>query len=273
VIAVVHLVWGPLGPEPLRRFLDRHRARAAGAEHRLVLLLNGVAGAPEEAAIRELVSGTGVQVLELDGAHQDLAAYALAARRLDADELCFLNSYCAPLIDGWLALLARALSGEGVALVGATGSYESQAEWPRGPRRYWGLALLRLRRERHDYPRFPNPHLRSSSFMLRRTTMLGLGLDAALDKRRAYLLESGHEGITRRLLADGARVQVVGRDGRGYDVADWPASATYRSCEQRNLLIADNRTADWERASPWLRRRLTRDAWGATPAPSPAAAR
>jgi len=45
-------------------------------------------------------------------------------------------------------------------------------------------------------------------------------------------------------------------------VPEWPASATYRSGEQRNLLVADRRTRDWERSSPRLRRRLGRDAWG-----------
>jgi hypothetical protein len=55
---------------------------------------------------------------------------------------------------------------------------------------------------------------------------------------------------------------VVGRDGRAYDIEEWPASSIYRAGGQRNLLIADNRTRDWDRASPRLRRRLSRDAWG-----------
>jgi SAM-dependent methyltransferase len=76
------------------------------------------------------------------------------------------------------------------------------------------------------------------------------------------MLESGYDGITRRLLQRGRRVLVVGRDGRAYETDAWPESRTFRSGAQENLLIADNRTADWQRASPRLRRRLSRDAFG-----------
>jgi hypothetical protein len=89
-----------------------------------------------------------------------------------------------------------------------------------------------------------------------------MNLDAAHDKRDTYLLESGRRSITRQVLERALRAVVVGRDGRVYGVKDWAASRTYRSGEQDNLLVADRRTADWQSASPRLRRRLSRDAWG-----------
>ena len=93
-----------------------------------------------------------------------------------------------------------------------------------------------------------------------------MGLQHAADKRVTYRLESGPRSITRQVLARGLRAVVAGRDGRAYDVEEWPRSATYRAGRQQNLLVADNRTGDWERASPRLRRRLSRDAWGRTAA-------
>ncbi len=68
-----------------------------------------------------------------------------------------------------------------------------------------------------------------------------------MDKRATYLLESGPHSVTHQVQARGLSAVVVGRDGRAYDVEEWPHSATYRAGGQANLLVADNRTGDWER--------------------------
>jgi hypothetical protein len=273
-LGVVHLVWAPLGPEPLRAFLRSYRARRPGIAHELVIVLNGASGdAPEPrsragaaALTREelAVELTGVEhrLIVLDRSVPDLAAYGLAARELRHPRLCFLNSYCVILAEDWLAMLARALDDPGTGLVGTTASWESQSQWIRGRARHWPYQLLRLRSARRDYPRFPNPHIRTSAFMIERAILPAMRLDAAQDKRDAYLLESGRRSITRQVLERALRAVVVGRDGRAYGVKDWAASRTYRSGEQDNLLVADRRTEDWLAASLRLRRRLSRDAWG-----------
>jgi hypothetical protein len=201
-------------------------------------------------------------LIELERPALDLAAYGRAARELSHEHVCFLNSYTVILAAGWLEHLRRALAMPGVGIVGSGGSWESQAEWIRGPVRYWLYQLALPRGARRDYPRFPNPHLRTSAFMIAREKLLGIGLERVHDKHSAYLLESGRSSITRQLQEQGLRALVVGRDGRAYEVQEWPQSHTYRSGGQANLLIADNRTGDWQRAPARLRRRLSRDAFG-----------
>jgi hypothetical protein len=67
---------------------------------------------------------------------------------------------------------------------------------------------------------------------------------------------------------------VVGRDGVAYPTERWRESATYRSGGQANLLIADNRTRQYETASPRRRLKLEQMTWGteaphdAQPAPA-----
>lgn len=282
-IGLVHLVWAPLGPEPLRAFLRSYHAHPPTIEHELAIVLNGAPppdtgearprGASEvqphnadtagsrDALLAEL-TGTEHRLIELDHPVPDLAAYGRAARALPHLRLCFLNSYSVVLADGWLAVLARALSEPNVGLVGATASWESQSRWIRGRARHWPYQLALLRRARRDYPRFPNPHIRTTAFMIERDIVRAMNLDAAHDKRSTYLLESGRRSITRQVLERGLRAVVTGRDGVVYGVKDWAAARTYRSGEQDNLLVADRRTRDWQAASPRLRRRLSRDAWG-----------
>lgn len=288
MIGLVYLAWAPLGPAPLREFLRSYRAHPAGAEHELVVVLNGApnphpsAGGrgTEKAAAGHVEDGdpaagsnahrtflaelrdTEHRLIELEAPVLDLPAYGLAALRLEHERLCLLNSYSTILADGWLGALARALDAPGVGLVGATGSWESQSEWVRGKPVYWPYQLACLPRARRDYPRFPNPHVRTTAFLLERALLVEVGLQCAVDKRATYLLESGPHSVTHQVQARGLSAVVVGRDGRAYDVEEWPHSATYRAGGQANLLVADNRTGDWERASPRLRRRLSRDAWG-----------
>lgn len=274
MIGLVYLAWAPLGPLPLREFLRSYHAHPAGTEHQLIVVLNGAepdeprnaASSSRDESLRATLlaelGDTEHRVIELEQPVLDLPAYALAARQLEHERVCFLNSYSTILADGWLGQLSRALEDAQVGVAGATGSWESQAEWIRGKPMYWPYQLALLRRARRDYPRFPNPHIRTTAFMLDRTLLLEAGFEQAIDKRDTYLLESGPHSFTHRVLQRGLRTVVVGRDGRAYDIEEWPASATYRAGGQRNLLVADRRTRDWEQASTRLRRRLARDAWG-----------
>ncbi len=267
MIGLLHLVWAPLGPAPLREFLRSYHAHGAGIEHELVIVLNGLqAAGPDAARTREALlaelHGTPHRLISLEEPVLDLAAYGRSAQLTDHEYLCCLNSYSDIRGEQWLAHLDEALRAPGVGLVGATASWESQAEWIRGKIRYWPYQLATLRTALREFPRFPNPHIRTTAFMLERRLMLGLGLERAADKRAAYLLESGPASITRQVQEQGLRTLVVGRDGQAFDVEDWPRSHTFRAGRQENLLVADNRTRDWELASPRLRRRLSRDSWG-----------
>jgi hypothetical protein len=124
LIALVHLIWGPAGELPLRRFVTSYRSHPPGVDHELVLLLNGV-DEPTRGMVDEVVGELPHRRLELDSPAQDLSAYALATERLSHDRLCFLNSYSEALADGWLAKLNDALEQPRVGMAGATGSWAS----------------------------------------------------------------------------------------------------------------------------------------------------
>jgi hypothetical protein len=124
VIAVVHLVWGPVGIAWPRRFLDSYRQHRAGADHELILLLNNVDSELRAQLTAEL-DGIEHRFLDLEETVQDLTAYAEAVARLEHEHVCFLNSYSTILAPDWLAKLKHALEQPQVGLVGATGSWAS----------------------------------------------------------------------------------------------------------------------------------------------------
>ena len=202
MIGLVYLAWAPLGPQPLREFLRSSHVHPAGAEHQLIVVLNGAQGEEPRnadsgsggeglrAALPAELGDTEHRLIELERPVLDLPAYATAARQLQHERLCFLNSYSTILADGWLGQLSRALDDTTVGVAGATGSWESQAKSIRGKPVYWLYQLALLPHARRDYPRFPNPHIRTTAFMLDRTLLLEAGFEQATDKRDTYLLRA-----------------------------------------------------------------------------------
>ncbi|MDW5593647.1 hypothetical protein VSS74_04825 [Conexibacter stalactiti] len=254
-VCLVHLVWAPLGVEPLQRFLRSYNDRPPGLDHRLVVVLNGFEPGPLPAPFAAALDELPHEALRPARSIQDLAAYRLAAGHVAwAESICFVNSHSEPLADGWLALLHEQLHAPGVGIVGATGSHEST--FSAAPRPLKPLRAL-------QYPPFPNPHLRTNGFMLRRDDMLALDWRIGRSKSAAHQLESGKRGITRQLAARDRAARVVDRDGRAHPPEEWPASGTFRSGAQERLLIADNRTRQYADAAPRERERLARMAWGA----------
>jgi hypothetical protein len=90
------------------------------------------------------------------------------------------------------------------------------------------------------FPKFPNPHIRSNGFMLRRDRMRLFDGMTMATKDDACFFESGPDSLTARIRRAGQAAIVVGRDGQGYEVDQWPRSATFRLGDQANLLVTDN---------------------------------
>jgi hypothetical protein len=79
------------------------------------------------------------------------------------------------------------------------------------------------------------------------------GLEIAC-KIDAFHFESGPESLTRKVIATGKEVLLVGRNGRGYSPQFWATSDTFRQGNQKNLLVADNQTRNFS-FLPWNEKR------------------
>lgn len=303
MIGVVHLVWGPLGDAPLRRFLASYREHDAGAEHELVVLFNGVDRA-QRGALLEALEGVEHRLLQTEQPMQDLPAYAWVGGRLEHERLCFLNSYSTILVHGWLAKLDRALERPRAGLVGASGSWGSIRSYLRfslglgGPyakvfedrratiatleaiaegretatpkrRRIpvltYGAAVLD---QAHGFTTFPAHHVRTTGFMLSRELFASLRMPPVERKNDAYRLESGRRSISAQVVKRGLDLLVVDRDGRSFGAGGWAASRTFWQGAQEQLMIADNQTASYEQGDAAVRDVLARYAWGALADPA-----
>ncbi len=294
---VIYLYRHAEGEAPARRFLDTYRAHPAGLTHDLYAIYKGF---PDRAALdagRALFAGVAHKAIELDDSGFDIGSYVAAAHQVDNRRIIFLNTFSQILGDDWLKLFDNALNEPGVGIVGATGSWQSNAaSYERTLIRIvnnlrvrlgaktrigTGAGITRLEplamRPRpisryvfgpfeyvhkvYEYGRHPNPHIRTNAFMVDRAEFLSLRLPAFKSKSEAYRFESGRLSLTRQYLARGLRTVVVDRNGAVYDIPHWYQSGTFWAGGQENLLIADNRTCDYSEGTPEMRRYLEHIAW------------
>jgi hypothetical protein len=248
-LCLVYLAWTPYGVGAAERFLASYREHPAGAPHRLLLALAGPEGEDRTPWHRPFAA-VEHERLEL-GEGIDLDHYRVAAERVEAERLCFVNTVSVVLADGWLGQLDRVLLSPGVGMVAATGSYESPNAVRPGP----------LSRLRPGHEPFPNPHLRTNGFAMRRQLLRELEWPLGIGKLEAVALEGGSRSLTRQVSERGLKTLVVGRDGAGYPPERWPESETFRRGEQENLLLADNRTRHYQDGGWLTRRGLSWLAW------------
>jgi len=249
---VVYLAWEPLGTEPVARFAASYRANPGGFPHRLVLLVNGsdTQAFAEECAAE--LDGLRAETLTTDAPMTDLAAYLWAAERVPEAHVCFLNTYSEPLDPDWLRKMHDALR-TGVGLVGSCGSYESFSS---------NSPLLTRPLRLAQFPAFPNRHVRTNTFLIPRDVLARIEPGRLRTKLDTWKLESGRRNLTRQVIDMGFEPVVAGRDGRAYDRRHFYESNTFRRGKQANLLVADNRTVEFDEAPPDRRRFLFELAWG-----------
>jgi hypothetical protein len=203
----------------------------------------------------------------------DIGAYCSAARKFDYDYFCFVNSYSIILDNHWLEKMYRHVTSADVGLVGATASCESPYSLsligPSEKERPFYRAILsnywwKIWQEifKYQYDPFPNYHIRTNAFMISRGLINKIGRIYFFTKGSAVRFECGKKGLSKQIMRMNLRLLVVGKDGIGYEKEEWYNSNTFRTKNQENLLIADNRTEDYLTADIERRKLLSRLAWG-----------
>lgn len=124
-----------------------------------------------------------------------------------------------------------------------------------------------------DYGRFstfPNPHIRSNGFMIRRDMLSSWDVSDIQSKLDACAFESGADSLTNKVRKAGYAAITVDRFGQGYDVNEWPRARLFRLADQGGLLISDNQTKQYAEMSEGARAAHRRMTWGDFLDPMPA---
>jgi hypothetical protein len=224
-----------------------------------------------------LFDGSPPSVIHVSDVDYDIGKYRVAFETSDFKLCCFLNSYSVILAPGWLKNFSDCALNPRVGVVGATASYQSlffdSVAFIVARKPLLGTMFRRsvagavkLCKLWIFFPAFPNPHIRSNAFMIRRDVFQRVRWPGNPSRMGTFRFENGRRSLTRQVLKMGLDAVIVGRDGRRYDVSEWPSSGTFRQKEQDNLLVADNHTIEYSTATAERRKQLATAAWGANAA-------
>lgn len=277
-VSVIHLVWLPYGTELFRNFLSSYCKYNSGYPHQLVLLFNGVSSDQETSQFREIIDEKKIdyKALVKYGSCQDLDAYFWAAEQLPSQHLLFLNSYAELLAENWLKKYMGFANMEDIGLIGATGSWQSYYRsvfinntWRWDGNKSWAQNYTKFKLLikasiywKLLFPDFPNPHIRTNGFMIRRQLMLQLKRRPLQKKLDAYILESGYTSITRQVMKKGMNCLIIDKFGNAHPPKEWANTKIFWADDQQNLLIADNQTTKYQLGDAQTRKNLSYHAWG-----------
>jgi hypothetical protein len=280
-LALVYLSRGlgaGCGISALKDFLNAYRVFPAGCPHELIVITKGWSGVEGQDQLEPILRAHAARVVALPDDGFDWGAYIRLVPHLSQEWLCFLNTYSRPRVAGWLNLMRMAAetSGMDTGAVGATGSWETLAPvFPQPsvrsayntPLIYPLMLVYNTARFLMNIPvfrAFPNPHLRTNAFIVRRELFLDFVATQKFprSKRDVAIMESGRTGFTAYLYNRSLKVLVTGADGKAYEREQWIDSRTFRVHGQPNLLVADNHTIAYDNAHLSAKRALEIQAWG-----------
>lgn len=124
-IAVVYLARKAEGIPPLQRFVDSYAQNPAGVEHEVAVVYKGFTVPDDLNAAQSVFASLPHIRIEISDDGFDINAYLEAARRLEHDYICCVNTFTELASPGWLATLYQHAVSPRVGIVGAMGSYES----------------------------------------------------------------------------------------------------------------------------------------------------
>lgn len=275
-IAVVHLVWLPFGLERFQAFIKSYKLFKADTPHDLIFLFNGVIQQEDITSYLVYSKNENIKFHHFTlKKGQDLEAYYWISRKLSHDYILFLNSYSTILAPGWLLKYVQHIDDR-TGVVSATGNYISYyssvfhkngISWNSDKTFIENIKKYKLLLKAFFYwqfifPPFPNPHIRTNAFFMKRDLFLALDFNKPKTKLNAYQFESGKYSLSRQLVKKGLKILIVDKYGRVYTINEWKTSNVFWQGNQENLLIGDNQTAAYDEANDLEKKRLTTLAWG-----------
>ena len=276
-VSVVYLIWPPYGVELFRNFLISYKKYSPGFEHNLVLLFNGATGLDDTEPFREISRQFNLSCDSISKQSSlDLEAYFWVAKQFNSTYFLFLNSFCVILDDNWLLKLIKHMNDARVGIVSPSGSYQSfyntvffNNSWKWNNHQSlkenylkYKLLIKAVLYWRFLFPPFPNPHIRTNAFLIRRELFLSLKRKKIRNKFMAYRLESCYNSINRQIIKKGYDVLIVDKGGRAYKIKEWNSTKIFWKGKQEDLLISDKQTEYYLSSNEKTKNELSYLAWG-----------
>ena len=192
----------------------------------------------------------------------DFGSYSRIAKLYPVSKIFFLNSHSYPIRNCWLKILLNHYKLN--TLIGTSASNESLLTSLKFKKIHKIISfLIKFFRFKKKFKTFPNPHIRTSSFLINGTDFISFIKNKKITcKEDAWYTESGINGMTNFFIKKKFNIYVVNSDGKKFIKNEWKFSETYNYALQSKTLISDKHTRNYLKLSSSERLISSYNCWG-----------
>ena len=172
----------------------------------------------------------------------DFGSYKRVALRYRERDIFFINSHSYPICEKWLQKLMKYKDEN--TLIGTSASNESliNSTSLKKPYKIFSYLFKKLRLKK-AFNKFPNPHIRTSSFLIKGQILLDYMINKEINnKEDTWRIESGKDSLTNYFEINKFDFFVVNSDGHKFQKNQWMFSETFNYLDQTKSIISDKHT-------------------------------
>ena len=249
--------------ECIKNFVKNYNNFPSGAEHDLLICLKKIKKNENIYKIKEIFGRLKCDIFFDEEANNDYdwGSYYRISKIHKNRIIFFMNCHSYPIKKNWLfkfisnfkekTILAPTASHQSSTTSSFNNFYFKSIKQSL----YYGISNFRF------FPLFPNPHLRSNSFMINSDDFLELNLIKCKHKLDAWKNESGRNSMTNQLIKKNFNTLVVNDDGRSFKMSEWKYSETYAFGNQLKLLISDKHTRVYQNSNEQTKKIIEKNNW------------
>lgn len=192
----------------------------------------------------------------------DFGSYKRIAKDFSNRNIFFLNSHSYPISNYWLKKIFNHYQTN--SIIATTASYESILSSTRIKKIYKIISfLLKIRNYKKRFYKFPNPHIRTTGFLINSDDfLLFMRNNSPITKEDAWSLESGKNSLTNFFKRKNYNIFIVNSEGKKFSEENWAHSETYNYLNQSKSIISDKHTRKYNSLDQIQKKMYQLKTWG-----------
>ncbi len=227
--------------ESLIDFVKHYKKYKSGINHELVICFKLFDPLEVNKLKNYLVDINYIEFIDTSNENDwDFGSYMRVAKFFYNKDILFLSSHSYPVCNEWLKKLFMFKNDSTV--IAPTASYESLIDSIKLKNKFHKIIryLFRKYKFSKNFNKFPNPHFRTSSFLINSKIFLDFIKNKKLrNKEDTLKIESGKNSLTNYLKEKKIKILVVNSDGEKFEEANWRYSETYNFIRHDKSIISD----------------------------------
>ncbi len=227
--------------ESLMNFIENYKKYESGINHKLVICFKLFNSQEINELKKHLIDINYIEFVDTCKKNDwDFGSYKRVSESFYNKDILFLSSHSYPVCNEWLKKLFMFKDEKSV--IAPTASYESLTDSIKLKSKFHKIIryLIRKYKFSRNFNTFPNPHLRTSSFLINSKMFLNYIQNKKLmNKEDTLIIESGKNSLTNYLKNKKIKILVVNSDGKKFEESDWKYSETYNFIKHDKSIISD----------------------------------